>query len=63
MLSADAFYMFIDSDNVFNKELGIKYKETILSQGGSSDMDKLFFNFAQREPSVDSLLKIDGIIS
>jgi oligopeptidase A len=26
-------------------------------------MDKLFFNFAQREPSVDSLLKIDGIIS
>ena len=63
VLSADAFYMFIDSDNVFNKELGIKYKETILSQGGSSDMDKLFFNFAQREPSVDSLLKIDGIIS
>lgn len=63
VLSADAFYMFIDSGNIFNKELGIKYKETILSQGGSYDMDKLFFNFAQREPSVDSLLKIDGIIS
>ena len=63
VLSADAFYMFIDSQNVFNKELGIKYKNTILSQGGSQDMDKLFYNFAQREPSVDSLLKIDGIIS
>lgn len=63
VLSADAFYMFIDSGNIFNKQLGIKYKETILSQGGSYDMDKLFFNFAQREPSVDSLLKIDGIIS
>ncbi|CAM3474111.1 M3 family metallopeptidase [Arcobacter aquimarinus] len=63
VLSADAFYMFIDSGNIFNKELGIKYKNTILSQGGSYDMDKLFFNFAQREPSVDSLLKIDGIIS
>ncbi len=63
VLSADAFYMFIDSGNIFNKELGIKYKDTILSQGGSYDMDKLFFNFAQREPSVDSLLKIDGIIS
>ena len=63
VLSADAFYMFIDSGNIFNKELGIKYRDTILSQGGSSDMDKLFFNFAQREPSVDSLLKIDGIIS
>ena len=63
VLSADAFYMFIDSGNIFNKDLGIKYKDTILSQGGSCNMDKLFFNFAQREPSVDSLLKIDGIIS
>lgn len=63
VLSADAFYMFIDSGNIFNKELGIKYRDTILSQGGSYDMDKLFFNFTQREPSVDSLLKIDGIIS
>lgn len=63
VLSADAFYMFIDSGNIFNKEFGIKYRDTILSQGGSYDMDKLFFNFAQREPSVDSLLKIDGIIS
>ncbi len=63
VLSADAFYMFIDSGNIFNKELGIKYRDAILSQGGSYDMDKLFFNFAQREPSVDSLLKIDGIIS
>ncbi len=63
VLSADAFYMFIDSGNIFNKELGIKYRDCILSKGGSYDMDKLFFDFAQREPSVDSLLKIDGIIS
>lgn len=63
VLSADAFYMFIDSGNIFNKELGIKYRDTILSQGGSYNMDKLFFDFAKREPSIDSLLKIEGIIS
>jgi len=63
VLSADAFYMFIDSKNIFNKELAMKYKETILSKGGSANMDELFYNFAQRKPSVDSLLKIDGIIS
>lgn len=63
VLSADAFYMFIDSKNIFNKELAMKYKETILSKGGSRNMDELFYNFAQRKPSVDSLLKIDGIIS
>jgi oligopeptidase A len=63
VLSADAFYMFIDSKNIFNKELAMKYRQTVLSKGGSSNMDELFYNFAQRKPSVDSLLKIDGIIS
>lgn len=63
VLSADAFYMFIESKNIFNKELAQKYKNTILSKGGSENMDKLFFNFAQREASIDSLLRIDGIIS
>ncbi|WP_418185604.1 M3 family metallopeptidase [Aliarcobacter vitoriensis] len=62
VLSADAFYMFIESGNIFNKELGQKYKDCILSQGGSYNMDKLFFDFAQRNPKVESLLKIDGII-
>ena len=62
VLSADAFYMFLDSKNVLNKELGLKYKNCVLSCGGSDNMDKLFFDFAQREPKIDSLLKIDGII-
>ncbi len=63
VLSADAFYMFIDSGKVLNKELAVKYKDTILKQGGSKDMDELFFELTSRKPSVDSLLKIDGIIS
>ena len=63
VLSADAFYMFIDSGNIFNKELAIKYKKCILEKGGSKDMDALFFDLTSRKPSVDSLLKIDGIIS
>ncbi|MGJ0312522.1 M3 family metallopeptidase [Aliarcobacter cryaerophilus] len=62
VISADAFYMFLDSKNVLNKELGLKYKNCVLSCGGSENMDKLFFDFAQREPKIDSLLKIDGII-
>ncbi len=62
VLSADAFYLLLDS-NVFNKELSLKYKELILGKGGSVDMDKLFYKLANRNPSVDSLLKIDGIIS
>ena len=63
VLSADAFYMFIDSGNIFNKNLALKYKKTILEQGGSKNMDELFLDLTNRKPSVDSLLKIDGIIS
>jgi len=63
VLSADAFYMFIQSGKVLNKDLAVKYKNTILKNGGSKDMDKLFFEFTNRQPSVDSLLRIDGIIS
>lgn len=63
VLSADAFYMFIDSGKVLNKELAVKYKDIILKQGGSKDMDVLFYELTNRKPSVDSLLKIDGIIS
>lgn len=63
VLSADAFYMFIDSDVILNKELALKYKKNILEKGGSKNMDELFYDLTNKEPSVDSLLKIDGIIS
>ncbi len=61
VLSADAFYLFIEN-GVFNQELALRYKELILGLGGSDDMDKLFYEFAKRNPKVESLLKIDGII-
>lgn len=62
VLSADAFYIFKEL-GIFNKELATKYRDIILGKGGSVDMNQLFFDFASREASVESLLKIDGIIS
>lgn len=63
VLSADAFYLFIDSGKILNKDLSLKYKNTILRKGGSQSMKELFYELTNREPKVDSLLKIDGIIS
>jgi oligopeptidase A len=60
VLSADAFMVFLEN-GVFNKELAQKYANLIFAKGGSVEMDKLFYQFANREPKVDSLLKIDGI--
>jgi oligopeptidase A len=62
VLSADAFYLFKEN-GIFNKELAVSFKNIILGKGGSVDMNKLFNEFASRDASVDSLLKIDGIIS
>ena len=62
VLSADAFYLFIEN-GVFNEHLAQNYKDMILGSGGSIDMNDLYYQFAQREPDVKSLLKIDGIIS
>ena len=62
VLSADAFYMFIENGTM-NKDLASRYKNIILGQGGSVDMDKLFFEFSGKNPDIKSLLKIDGIIS
>ena len=62
VLSADAFYLFIEN-GIFNKELASRYKDIILGQGGSDDMNSLYLKFADKEPDIKSLLKIDGIIS
>ena len=62
VLSADAFYMFIENPEL-HKELALKYKEIIFGLGGSIDMNDLFYQFTSREADIKSLLKIDGIIS
>ncbi|MEA1915251.1 MAG: M3 family metallopeptidase [Campylobacterota bacterium] len=62
VLSAHAFYKFLDK-GVFDQELSNLYKDLILGQGGSQNMDQLFFQLIGEKPQVDSLLKIDGIIS
>jgi oligopeptidase A len=62
VLSADAFYLFKEQ-GIFNQKLGEKFKNIILGKGGSIDMNQLFYLFANKKPEVESLLKIDGIIS
>jgi oligopeptidase A len=61
VLSADAFYLF-KNNKVFNQELALKYRDIILARGGSKDMNELYREFANKEPEVESLLKIDGIV-
>mgnify|MGYP000728024341 CR=1 FL=1 len=60
VLSADAFSLFED-EGIFNAATGEKFLSTVLANGGSQDAMDLFVAFRGREPSVDALLKQDGI--
>jgi oligopeptidase A len=61
VLSADAFYACID-ENGFNQEKADGYQKYILNRGGSEDMSELYKQWLGREPKVESLLKLYGIL-
>ena len=60
VMSSDAFTQFEDQ-GVFNAELGEKYMQCVLEQGGVYDADVLFERFMGRPPQVDALLRHNGI--
>lgn len=61
VLSADAFSRFED-EGIFNRETGLAFKAAILEMGGSKDPMELFVDFMGRKPTVDAVLRQDGII-
>ncbi|MHC5353797.1 M3 family metallopeptidase [Myroides sp. LJL115] len=56
VLDADAFAYFQEK-GIFNKEVATKFKENILSQGGTKHPMDLYIDFRGKEPKVDPLLK------
>ncbi len=60
VLSADAFFKFVDS-GIFNEALSKSYYDEILSTGGSRDAMDSFIAFNKERPKVESLLRLNGI--
>jgi Zn-dependent oligopeptidase len=61
VLDADAFEFFQEK-GIFNKEVADKFKENILSKGGTEHPMILYKRFRGHEPSSDALLKRAGLI-
>jgi len=61
VLDADAFEYFIE-EGVFNKEVATKFKENILSKGGTEKPITLYKRFRGKEPKPDALLKRAGLL-
>ncbi|MEZ4857095.1 MAG: M3 family metallopeptidase [Gelidibacter sp.] len=61
VLDADAFEYFKEK-GIFNSEVATKFKNNILSQGGTEDPMVLYKRFRGHEPQPEALLKRAGLI-
>ena len=61
VLDADAFEYFKE-EGLYSVEVATKFKNSILSRGGSEHPMDLYKEFRGREPDPDSLLRRNGLI-
>lgn len=61
VLDADAFAYFKEK-GIFDKETATKFKDHILSQGGTQDPMELYLNFRGKKPDSDALLTRAGLL-
>ena len=61
VLDADAFAYF-QENGIFNREIATKFKDNILSKGGTEHPIELYKRFRGQEPKPEALLKRAGLI-
>ena len=61
VLDADAFAYFKEK-GIFNKEVATKFKDNVLSQGGTENPMILYKRFRGAEPKVEALLERAGLL-
>ena len=61
VLDADAFEYF-QEEGIFNKEVATKFKDHVLSKGGTEKPMTLYKRFRGKEPKADALLKRAGLL-
>jgi len=61
VLDSDAFQYFLDSGNIFNKDIAAKFRKYVLTEGGSDEGMVQYKKFRGQEPSIEPLLKKRGL--
>jgi len=62
VLDADAFEFFKEK-GIFNREVANKFKDNVLSKGGSRHPMDLYVSFRGQKPNPDALLRRAGLLS
>ena len=61
VLDADAFSMF-QKNGLFDQQTAQAFRENILEKGGTEDPMELYIRFRGQEPTIEALMRRDGII-
>ena len=61
VLDKDAYEAFVETGDLFDKEVATRFRREVLEKGGSEDGMVLYLNFRGKEPSRDYLLYASGL--
>ncbi|MDD4638907.1 MAG: M3 family metallopeptidase, partial [Bacteroidales bacterium] len=61
VLDSDAYQAFVETGDIFNKDVAAKFRNEVLARAGQDEAMKLYVNFRGKEPGIDALLKNRGL--
>ncbi|MDD2595586.1 MAG: M3 family metallopeptidase [Bacteroidales bacterium] len=61
VLDCDAYEAFVETGDIFNKEVSTKFRKEILERAGEDDAMNLYVNFRGKKPGIEPLLKKRGL--
>lgn len=62
VLDKDAYQAFVETGDIFNKKVAARFRNEVLSKGGSADGMTLYRNFRGKDPSRVPLMQARGLI-
>lgn len=62
VLDADAFNAFMETGDIFNRDVAKSFRTNILERGNTDEPMKLYLNFRGKEPGIEPLLKNRGLL-
>ena len=61
VLDSDAFDAWLESGDVYNKEVATRFRDNCLAPGGIDDGMTMYKRFRGKEPQIDALLRNRGL--
>ncbi|MEF9931564.1 MAG: M3 family metallopeptidase [Bacteroidales bacterium] len=62
VLDADAFQAFVETGDIFNREVATKFRKEVLERADEADAMDLYVNFRGKKPGIEPLLKNRGLL-